>query len=84
MVRLFFIEPGLQVLYSGGYMFPDLEKSDVAGGAVGIIIPETVTDADREIFESILTELTTAFKIVFTLEYFCDSSRERNRPTSAS
>lgn len=43
-------------------MFPDLEKSDVAGGAVGIIIPETVTDADREIFESMLTELTTSFK----------------------
>ena len=46
----------------GGYMFPDLEKSDVTGGAVGIIIPETVTEADREILESLLTELTTSFK----------------------
>ena len=39
----------------GGYMFPDLEKSDVTGGAVGIIIPDTVTEADREILESLLT-----------------------------
>merc|ERR1719347_2437817 len=46
----------------GGYMFPDLEKSDVTGGAVGIIIPDTVTEADREILESLLTELTTSFK----------------------
>lgn len=46
----------------GGYMFPDLEKSDVEGGAVGLLIPESVTDADREIFESLLAELTTAFK----------------------
>ena len=43
-------------------MFPDLEKSDVEGGAVGLLIPESVTDADREIFESLLAELTTAFK----------------------
>ena len=46
----------------GGYMFPDLEKSEVTGGAVGIIIPESVTEADREILESLLTELTTSFK----------------------
>jgi len=45
----------------GGYMFPDLE-SDIAGGAVGILIPETVTHTEREIFESLLTEMTTAFK----------------------
>ena len=42
-------------------MFPDLE-GDTTGGAVGIIIPDTVTETDREIFESILTEITTAFK----------------------
>ena len=42
-------------------MFPDLE-GDSAGGAVGIIIPETVTATDREIFESVLAEITTAFK----------------------
>ena len=42
-------------------MFPDLE-GDSIGGAVGIIIPDTVTETDREIFESILTEITTAFK----------------------
>ena len=42
-------------------MFPDLE-SDIAGGAVGILIPETVTHTEREIFESLLTEMTTAFK----------------------
>jgi len=46
----------------GGYMFPDLEKSDVTGGAVGLLIPESVSDTDREIFESLLTELTTAFR----------------------
>ena len=45
----------------GGYMFPDLE-SDITGGAVGIIIPDTVTQTDREIFESLLAEITTAFK----------------------
>ena len=42
-------------------MFPDLD-SDIAGGAVGILIPETVTHTEREIFESLLTEMTTAFK----------------------
>ena len=36
-----------QVLTSGGYMFPDLEKSNIAGGAVGLLIPESVTDVDR-------------------------------------
>jgi len=45
----------------GGYMFPDLDD-DNTGGAVGIIIPDTITDTDREIFESILTEITTSFK----------------------
>jgi len=45
----------------GGYMFPDLDD-DNAGGAVGIIIPDTISDTDREIFESILAEITTAFK----------------------
>merc|ERR1719318_260247 len=45
----------------GGYMFPDLEE-DSTGGAVGIIIPDTVTQADREIFESLLAEITTAFR----------------------
>jgi len=45
----------------GGYMFPDLD-GDITGGAVGIIIPETVTETEREIFESLLTEITTAFK----------------------
>ena len=42
-------------------MFPDLD-SDTPGGAVGILIPETVTTTEREIFESLLTEMTTAFK----------------------
>ena len=42
-------------------MFPDLE-SDITGGAVGIIIPDTVTETDREIFDSLLAEITTAFK----------------------
>ena len=42
-------------------MFPDLD-GDITGGAVGIIIPETVTETEREIFESLLTEITTAFK----------------------
>ena len=42
-------------------MFPDLE-GDSIGGAVGIIIPDTVTETDREIFESLLTENTTSFK----------------------
>ena len=42
-------------------MFPDLE-GDSAGGAVGIIIPDTVTAADRELFESVLAEVTAAFK----------------------
>ena len=42
-------------------MFPDLE-GDNAGGAVGIIIPDTVTATDRELFESVLAEITTAFK----------------------
>jgi len=46
----------------GGYMFPDLEKGNIAGGAVGLLIPESVTEVDREIFESLLTELTTSFK----------------------
>merc|ERR1719500_548630 len=46
----------------GGYMFPDLEKRNIAGGAVGLLIPESVTDVDRDIFESLLTELTTSFK----------------------
>ena len=42
-------------------MFPDLE-GDSTGGAVGIIVPDTVTEAHREIFESLLAEITTAFK----------------------
>ena len=42
-------------------MFPDLE-GDTTGGAVGIIIPDTVTETDREIFDSLLAEITTAFK----------------------
>jgi len=46
----------------GGYMFPDLEKENVTGGAVGILMPDTATDVDREIFESIIAEITTAFK----------------------
>jgi len=45
----------------GGYMFPDLESSE-AGASVGIVIPETVTETDRDILESLLSELTTAFK----------------------
>jgi len=45
----------------GGYMFPDLDN-DNTGGAVGIILPDTITETDREIFESILTEITTSFK----------------------
>ena len=32
---------------SGGYMFPDLEKGNIAGGAVGLLIPESVTEVDR-------------------------------------
>eukprot|EP00090_Calanus_glacialis_P015984 TRINITY_DN2508_c0_g1_i7.p1 TRINITY_DN2508_c0_g1~~TRINITY_DN2508_c0_g1_i7.p1 ORF type:complete len:580 (-),score=190.64 TRINITY_DN2508_c0_g1_i7:103-1671(-) len=52
--------PILKAAY-GGYMFPDLE-GDSTGGAVGIIIPDTVTESDREIFESLLAEITTAFK----------------------
>ena len=61
-------------------MFPDLEKGNIAGGAVGLLIPESVTEVDRwgdsqlaslymtkhsnsrEIFESLLAELTTSFK----------------------
>ena len=42
-------------------MFPDLDDNNT-GGAVGIIIPDTISDTDREIFESILTEITTSFK----------------------
>lgn len=42
-------------------MFPGVEE-EITGGAVGIILPDTVTETDREIFESILTEITTAFK----------------------
>ena len=42
-------------------MFPDLDEDNI-GGAVGIIIPDTISQSDREIFESILTEITTAFK----------------------
>jgi len=45
----------------GGYMFPDLEASE-AGASVGIVIPEAVTQTDRDILESLLSELTTAFK----------------------
>ena len=41
-------------------MFPDLE-GDITGGVVGIIIPDTVTETDREIFDSLLAEITTAF-----------------------
>eukprot|EP00092_Neocalanus_flemingeri_P040513 GFUD01044118.1.p1 GENE.GFUD01044118.1~~GFUD01044118.1.p1 ORF type:complete len:589 (-),score=207.51 GFUD01044118.1:128-1894(-) len=52
--------PILKAQY-GGYMFPDLD-SDITGGAVGILIPDTVTDTDREIFDSLLAEITTAFK----------------------
>eukprot|EP00092_Neocalanus_flemingeri_P023841 GFUD01025866.1.p1 GENE.GFUD01025866.1~~GFUD01025866.1.p1 ORF type:complete len:384 (+),score=122.26 GFUD01025866.1:39-1190(+) len=45
----------------GSYMFPDL-KSDITGGAVGIIIPDTVTENDRDIFDNLLAEIATAFK----------------------
>lgn len=45
----------------GGYMFPDLEATK-AGSSVGIVIPEAVTQTDRDILESLLSELTTAFK----------------------
>jgi hypothetical protein len=37
----------------GGYMFPDLE-GDITGGAVGIIIPDDITET--EIFDSLLAE----------------------------
>merc|ERR1719483_1546799 len=43
----------------GGYIFPDL---DIPGGSVGIIIPDAVTETDKEIFDSLLAEITTAFK----------------------
>jgi len=52
----------MRALSLGGYMFPDLEKENVTGGAVGILMPDTATDVDREIFESIIAEITTAFK----------------------
>ena len=61
MVRGDAIKGTLVMITSGGYMFPDLE-GDSAGGAVGIIIPDTVTATDRELFESVLAEVTTAFK----------------------
>ena len=28
-------------------MFPDLEKGNITGGAVGLLVPESVTDVDR-------------------------------------
>jgi len=46
----------------GGYMFPDLDADCAPGSSVGIVIPDSVTQTDREIFESLLSELTTAFK----------------------
>jgi len=45
----------------GGYMFPDLEGG-VTGDAVGVLVPDEVSTVDREIFESLLSELTTSFK----------------------
>ena len=42
-------------------MFPDVD-GDIAGEAVGIIIPDEITVKDRKLFENLLTEITTAFK----------------------
>ena len=42
-------------------MFTDVD-GDITGGAVGIIIPDEITDTERKLFESLLTEITTAFK----------------------
>jgi len=52
--------PILKASY-GGYMFPDLE-SGVTGSSVGLMFPDSTTQTDREILESLLTELTTSFK----------------------
>lgn len=53
--------PALRSEFNNCYMFPDLDTG-IEGGAVGVLVPSTVTQADREIFESLLAELTETFK----------------------
>jgi hypothetical protein len=52
-------------------MFPDVD-GDIAGGAVGIIIPDEITAKDRKLFESLLTEITTAFKTQVGIAFVFD------------
>jgi len=53
--------PALRSEFNNCYMFPDLDTG-IEGGAVGVLVPNTVTQTEREIFESLLAELTETFK----------------------
>lgn len=48
--------PALQSNY-GAYLFPDVAVA-VPGAAVGLMIPETVSQAERNLFEELLGQLT--------------------------
>ena len=45
----------------GSYMFPDLDES-VAGNAIGLVLPATVTESEKIKFERILNEFTATKK----------------------
>ncbi|KAK8401375.1 hypothetical protein O3P69_002857 [Scylla paramamosain] len=49
--------PVLHSFY-GAYMFPNLSTS-VAGSSVGVILPDSVDKDNRDLFEQILTQLTS-------------------------
>merc|ERR1719397_282544 len=53
--------PVLKTEYANCYMFPSLEPGD-EGGAVGLLIPSSVGQHERDILESLLHELTSALR----------------------
>jgi len=67
--------PVLRSEFSNCYMFPDVHTG-IEGDAVGILVPDTVTQPDREIFESLMAELTNAFKTKEDVEASYQEYRE--------
>jgi len=53
--------PVLKTEYANCYMFPSLEPGD-EGGAVGLLIPSSVGQQQRDLLESFLQELTSALR----------------------
>ncbi|XP_050416907.2 spartin isoform X1 [Patella vulgata] len=60
------MSPALQTSY-GGYIFPDT-LSQIPGASVGLMLPETVSDDERQTFEQLLSSLTVMREQVNTIQ----------------